>query len=177
MDEKQVFKDKKKIKIIRDLKEKVVLLVPDKGNGTVIIDILDYKQSMHQLFADRTKFKILTDDPTNKRFTSVQNFVRKLKKRGEIHDAEYKMMFPKNAKIGRAHGSAKVHKEFTRIPPLRPIVDTIGSTHYGIGKFITALLNPLTLNDYNLKDSFDAADKIKMIPDHLFDERYKTHFI
>ena len=55
-------------------------------------------------------------------------------------------MFPKNAKIGRAHGSAKVHKEFERIPPLRPIVDTIGSTHYGVGKFITKLLNPLTQN-------------------------------
>ena len=173
VDEKQVFKDKKKIKIIRDLKEKVVLLGPDKGNGVVIMDIQDYRQSMHQLFADRTKFKILEDDPTNTRFASLQNFVRELKKRGEINDTEYKMMYPKNAKIGRAHGSAKVHKEFTRIPPLRPIVDTIGSTHYGVGKFITSLLNPLTLNEYNLKDSFDAADKIKMIPDHLYDEDYK----
>ena len=71
VDEKQVFKDKKKIKIIRDLKEKVVLLGPDKGNGVVIMDIQDYKQSTHQLFADRTKLKILEDDPTNTRFTSL----------------------------------------------------------------------------------------------------------
>ena len=173
VDEKQVFKDKKKIKIIRDLKEKVVLLGPDKGNGVVIMDIQDYKQSIHQLFADRTKFKILEDDPTNTRFASLQNFIGELKKRDKITDAQYKMMYPKNAKIGRAHGSAKVHKEFVRIPPLRPIVDTIGSTHYGVGKFITSLLNPLTLNGYNLKDSFDAAEKIKTIPDHLYDEGFK----
>ena len=83
------------------------------------------------------------------------------------------MMYPKNAKIGRAHGSAKVHKEFERIPPLRPIVDTIGSTHYGVGKFITKLLNPLTQNEYHLKDSFDTAEKIKNIPSHLYDEGYK----
>ena len=85
-------------------------------------------------------------------------------------------MYPKNSKIGRAHGSAKVHKEFVRTPPLRPIVDTIESTHYGVGKFITSLLNPLsplTLNGYNLKDLFDAADKIKTIPDHLYDEGFK----
>ena len=79
VDEKQVFKDKKKIKIIRDLKEKVVLLGPEKGNGEVIMDIQDYKQSIHQLFADQTKFKILEDDPTNTRFASLQNFIRETK--------------------------------------------------------------------------------------------------
>ena len=82
-------------------------------------------------------------------------------------------MYPKSAKIGRPHGSAKVHKEFERIPPLRPIVDTIGSTHYGVGKFVTSLLNPLTQNEYHLKDSFDAAEKIRSIPTHLYDEGYQ----
>ena len=81
-------------------------------------------------------------------------------------------MFPDNAKIGRAHGTAKAHKEFDRIPPLRPIVDTIGSTHYGVGKFIPKLHNPLTQNQYSLKDSFEASEKINTIPDHLYDEGY-----
>ena len=173
IEEKQIFKDKRKIKTIRDLKEKVVLLTPDKGNGVVIMNINDYKDSMHALFSDRSKFRILTDDPTNSRFSSLQQYLRSLKKRNEITEDAYKKMFPKNAKIGRAHGSAKVHKEFTRIPPLRPIVDTIGSTHYGVGKYLSNLLNPLTLNQYHLKDSFDAAEKIKAIPTQLLDEGYQ----
>ena len=69
-------------------------------------------------------------------------------------------------------GQRKSIKDFEKIPPLRPIVDTIGSTHYGVGKFITRLLNPLTLNDYSLKDSFDAAARIAAIPDGLYDEGY-----
>jgi hypothetical protein len=142
VEEQQVYKDKRKIKIIRDLKEKVVLLGPDKGNGVVLVDINDYKESMHELFADRTKFRILQDDPTNKRFSSLQDYVRKLKKRGEISEEEYKIMYPKNAKIGRAHGSAKIHKEFERIPPLRPIVDTIGST---TGSVSSLLLSSILL--------------------------------
>ena len=137
------------------------------------MDIQDYQHSMQHLFADRTKFRILQEDPTNKRFASLQEYIRKLKKRGEINEAEYRTMFPKNAKIGRGHGSAKVHKEFERIPPLRPIVDTIGSTHYGVGKFLTSLLNPLTQNEYHLKDSFSAAEKINQIPDNLYEEGYK----
>ena len=173
IEEQQIFKDKQKIKILRDLKEKVVLLTPDKGNGVVIMDIKDYKDSMHALFSDRSKFRILNDDPTNTRFASLQQYVRTLKKRNEISEEAYKQMYPKNAKIGRAHGSAKVHKEFDRIPPLRPIVDTIGSTHYGVGKFISTLLHPLTLNQYHLKDSFEAAEKINAIPGHLFEEGYQ----
>ena len=173
IEEQQVYKDKAKIKTIRDLKEKVVLLTPDKGNGVVIMDIKDYKDSIHQLFADRRKFRILSEDPTNTRFTSLQKYVQKLKSRKEISEEDYKLMYPKNAKIGRAHGSAKVHKEFERIPPLRPIVDTIGSTHYGVGKFISNLLLPLTQNQYHLKDSFSAADKINNIPSHLFDDGYQ----
>ena len=133
----------------------------------------DYEESMHHLFADRQKFQILAEDPTNTRFTNIQQYIRSLRKRNEITEEEYKMMYPKNAKVGRAHGSAKVHKQFDRIPPLRPIVDTIGSTHYGVGKFISKLLHPLTLNEYHLKDSFAAAEKIKAIPPHLFEEGYQ----
>ena len=47
------------------------------------------------------------------------------------------------------------------------------STHYGVGKYISKLLHPLTLNDNHLKDSFDAAEKINAIPDHLFQEGYR----
>ena len=88
-------------------------------------------------------------------------YIKDINKKGHfnIREAEYDIMYPKNAKIGCAHGSAKVHKEFERIPPLRPIVDTIGSTHYEVGKFVTSLLNPLTQNEYHLKDSFDALEK------------------
>ena len=55
VDEKQVYEDKRRINIIRRIKEKVVLLSPDKGNGLVLLNIDDYKKSVHQLFADRNK--------------------------------------------------------------------------------------------------------------------------
>ena len=34
-------------------------------------------------------------------------------------------------------------------------------------------MNPLTLNDFTVKDSFDAANKIQQIPKELFDSGYK----
>ena len=47
-----------------------------------------------------------------------------------------------------------------------------GSTHYAIGQLISKMLNPLTLNAYQLKDSFDTAECIKRIPRNLLNEGY-----
>ena len=52
-------------------------------------------------------------------------------------------------------------------------MDTIGSTDYGVGKFLTSLLNPLTQNEYHLKDSFSAAERIKQIHTNLYYDGYK----
>ena len=59
LEDKRFFKDKKMLETIRNLKERVVLLAPDKGNGVVILEKDDYKGSIEELFADRTKFRIL----------------------------------------------------------------------------------------------------------------------
>ena len=89
--------------------------------------------------------------------------------RKEIDESDFKNIRPKHAKPGRAHGLPKIHKQFQHLPPFRPIVDTTGSTHYGVGKYLSSLLNPLTTNQYTVKDSFDAAQRIKAIPKHLFE--------
>ena len=68
--------------------------------------------------------------------------------RNEISEEVYQEIRPKNAKIARAHGLPKVHKSFDRVPSFQPIIDTIGSTHYNVGKYIMKLLNPLTQNKY-----------------------------
>ena len=72
----------------------------------------DYRNSLEQLFSDRTKLRFLEEDPTNSRLKSLQTFLRTLKKRGGIDEAELKMMFPDNAKIGRAQG---IRRKYIRI--------------------------------------------------------------
>ena len=81
-------------------------------------------------------------------------------------------MRPKHAKPARAHGLPKIHKPYDTLSKFCPIIDTVDSTHYNVGKFLTNLLNPLTLNDHTIKDSFDAASRIRNIPKNLFDQGY-----
>ena len=42
-----------------------------------------------------------------------------------------------------------------------------------VGKYLSELLNPLTSNEYTIKDSLDAVTPIKNIPEELFDQGYR----
>ena len=50
--------DKKKINIIKQLREKYTILKPD-GNGIVLMNKVDYHDAMNQLFSDKKKLKII----------------------------------------------------------------------------------------------------------------------
>ena len=41
-----------------------MILKSDKGNGLVLLNKVDYQNAMIQLFSDKTKFKIIKNDPT-----------------------------------------------------------------------------------------------------------------
>ena len=95
-------------------------------------------------------------------------------KRNEISEEEKKQLRPIAAQLGRAHGLPKTHKAYANLPSFRPIIDTTSTPYYNIGKFLSSLLQPLTHNDYNLKDSFEAVKSIRSIPPELFDEGYQS---
>ena len=154
--DRRIVNDNKKTKIIQELCKDHVILQPDKGGGIVLIKKSDYNTQMESLFADRSKFRIVSEDPTPTRLNSLQKYLKKLQKRGEITQEVFNRIRPKNAKPARAHGLPKTHKEYEAMPSFRPIIDTTGTTHSSIGKYFT--------NEFTLKDSFDAAERIRNIP-------------
>ena len=94
----------------------------------------------------------------------------------EITTEDKKQMRPKFSEIGRAHRLPKIHKQFFKVPSFRLIVDTTNTPHNGVGKFLTNLRNPLTQNDYTVKDSFETVNMIRKIPPELSDEGYRISF-
>ena len=171
--DRRVMSDNKKTKCIQELCKEHVILQPDKGGGIVLMKKTDYRKQMEELFSDRTKFKIVSKDPTPTRLNSLQKYLKKLQKRGEISDEVFKTLRPKNAKSARAHGLPKTHKRYVNLPPFRPVIDTIGTTHSQIGKYLCEILKPLSTNEFTLKDSFDAADRIRNISPTDFENGYQ----
>ena len=173
LDLKEFRLSRKKIDILNTLTDRFAILKPDKGNGIVLINRQDYITSVKSLFSDSNKFSKLNTDLTLTRLHSLQHYLLTLNKRGEITDTELESLRHITAHFGRAHGLPKTHKEFDTLPKFRPIIDTKNTPHYNVGKFLSNLLHPLTLNDYSLTDSFDAVRQINNIPKHLFREGYQ----
>ena len=128
---------------------------------------------MERLFNDTSKFTLIHEDPTLRNLSTVQTYLNTLHKRNEITLEDKNLMQPKFAQIGRAHGLPKIHKDYQDIPSFRPIVDTTSTPYYDIAKFLSSLLNPLAINNYSVKDSFEAAKLIQAIPPKLFNQGYK----
>ena len=92
----------------------------------------DYHDAMNQLLSDKTKFKIVKNNPTLTRLKTVQNYLNNLCKRNEITEAEKKQIRPMSAQFGRAHGLPKIHKVFANIPKFCPSIDPTNMPYYKI---------------------------------------------
>ena len=129
-DHKRISQDNKHIKFIKKLQTTTAILKPDKGEGVGLIPKDDYMKSMKSLFSDRRKFKTINNDPTHRRLTALQLYLRSLVKRGELNKDMYKKIRPRNARPARAHGLPKTHKPFDRLPKFCPIIGTTGTSHH-----------------------------------------------
>ena len=61
---------------------------------------------------------------------------------------------------GITYGLPKIHKEGV---PMRPILSSIGTCGYNIAKFLVPFLQPLTINECTVKDSFSFVDEISSL--------------
>ena len=57
-----------------------------------------------------------------------------------------------------------MHKVFVNLPKVRAIVDMTGTVYYHVRKYLNEVFNPLIINEYTIKDFFDAFTRIKNIP-------------
>ena len=126
----------------------IVITKPDKGNGVVIMNRSDYLSKLLDIVSDPTKFKLLTEDPTEQRETRLQNFLYRLYKRGELDESTYKCIRPTGSNPSQMYGLPKIHKDGV---PLRPIISQIGSYTYDLAKFLVPILSPLMKNEYSVK--------------------------
>ena len=73
--------DQRLIKVLRSLKERCMILKPDKRQGIVVVNKNDYYDSLDQLFNDPTKFEILNEDPTLRNLSVIQRHLNTLELR------------------------------------------------------------------------------------------------
>ena len=143
--------------ILKDLgkNEKIITCPPDKSRGVVIMNKADYVNKMNATLADLTKFqKMPNDDPfivTVHLEDRINRLFSKLKSLGTISEEKYIYIYAAGTAPGVLNGLAKTHKPGI---PLRPILAAYKTTMFKLGKFLIPILEPFTVNEYTLKNSY-----------------------
>ena len=136
----------------------IIITKPDKGNGVVIVNRLDYLRKMKQLISDNSKFKQLKNNPTKSREDSLSTYLRKLRNDQLIDDATFHKILPSGSSPGILYGLPKVHKVGC---PFRPIISSVNTYNYKLASYLVGILQPISTNQHTVKDSFSFADWAK----------------
>jgi len=159
--------DLKSYKLLKDLRKNknIVILKPDKGNGVVVLDRTAYDSVILKIISDTSKFKVLAEDSTLLREGQLQRFLRKLKATGQLDADTYSKIYPTGSRPARIYGLPKMHKPrgLYSIPPLRPIVSSIGMYNYELAKYLCCLLQPHIPFNYCTQDSFTFVGEIQKL--------------
>ena len=86
------------------------------------------------------------------------NFLKHLRNDKLLNDDQYNFMYPSGSRPGILYGLPKVHKQNV---PLRPILSAIGTCGYKLSKFLLPFIEPITKNEFTVKDSFSFVEELK----------------
>ena len=151
---------------LKELKKNDALVItrPDKGNGVVVMDASDYRQRMHRIIDDRTKFIVdaQQSDQQLKLKETVHKTLLQLRGKGAISEEQCSMVEPKTARIPVLYGLPKLHKPGM---PVRPILSMKGCAVHKQAAWVVQVLAPLRriVCERNIEDSFAFRHAIENI--------------
>ena len=91
----------------------------------------------------------------------LTNLLKELKASEAISETNYKKLKPRGSSFGVLYGLCKTHKKvLDKCPPLRPILSAIKTPSYNLAKFLVPLIEPITKNNFTVKNSFEFSKEI-----------------
>ena len=142
----------------------IIIKKSDEGNSVVIVNKDTYVKRMENLLSDQIKFeKVTLKNDAFLNFVVNQekrtdNIFKKLVDSNSMSKEMRKFVKPVGTRPGIMYGNCKVHKQqIDGFPPFWPILSALQTPINNLAKFLVPLLNPLTKNEYTVKDSSQFA--------------------
>ena len=136
-----------------------IVLTADKGVALVVMDRQEYIKKSKILLEDINTYRPIPTDPTSKHKNKLINILKNMKAESGMRENTHKMMYPTEASVPKFYQLPKIDKKDI---PLRPIVSSIGSVIYEVGKELARILKPLVGKTiYHVNNSKQFADEIR----------------
>ena len=153
----------------------IVIQKSDKGNSVIIMDKEKYIQGVKNVLYDSSKFILLSisqEDYINY-IVNVEKKIRKLFNNlyvnNKISKDEFLKICPVGSRPGILYANLKVPKPVVdNMPKFRTIFSAINTPVYNHARFLINILEPLTHNEFTVKDSFSFANEITNYDSSLF---------
>ena len=78
----------------------------------------------------------------------------------------FRYIYPVGSQPSQLYGTPKLHKSFTNVPPLCPIVSSINSFNYDLGKYLCNLLQPKIPSIHSTQDTFTFIKELEEVRDY-----------
>ena len=147
--------------------DSLIIQKSDKGNSIAIINKDDYLQKMRNILSDSSKFSetCITKEKDLNFLINIEkqitDLLKQLNHSQVISDTEYKKLKPRGSRFGILYGLCKIHKSLIdNCPPFRPILSAIKTPSYNIAKHLVPILEPITTNQFTIKNSFEFAKEV-----------------
>ena len=133
------------------------------------MDLGHYEDGMKKIIRNPSKFEIITENicKVSLKFEDqINNFLLKLKNEGNITQNLYNDLHVSGSGPGILYGLPKVHKPNFSLDKLyRPIFAAYKCASYSISKFLVPILQPISENQYTVKNSLDFITQLDGIGD------------
>ena len=159
----------------------IVIQKSDKGNTVVLCDKTAYIERMKELIDDDTKFMDLNKHPdewlshilnSEKRVRqALYKYCEKNKKHVKyvFTEQQYWSIAPTGTRPGILYGLPKIHKALVNnLPKFRPIISMIATPTHKLSQFLVPIIEPITTNEYTVKDSFSFAKEVVDFDSNLY---------
>ena len=91
----------------------------------------------------------------------LTNLLKELKASEIISEIDYKKLKPRGCSFGVLYGLYKTHKKvLDKCPPFRLILSAIKTPSYNLAKFLVPLIEPITKNNFTVKNSFEFSKEM-----------------
>ena len=133
----------------------IIILPADKGNATVVMDMVEYSNKLADLIGNGGHCKIKKDPPpkTERKLSQILG-----KNKDLIPQTKYRQLIQHYSKLPHIYGLPKTHKDGI---PLRPIFSNRGSACHPLSRFIVEIICPLTCKSSSyVKNSAHFVERI-----------------
>ena len=199
-------KDRTAMKRLKQLHKELIVKPADKNLGIVLLDTDDYIIQCMKHLQDTSTYRLVDHFPVEEIKTKLTETAISFKSQLQGYNKRlYELLLPdtSHSQIPQFYGIPKVHKDFEKIPPVRPIVSQCNSLVKPAAQLIDHLLQPLAqsypdyiqnstsllqiLKDLHVPDeailvTMDVASLYPSIPQTemlqiIYDEMYKKRHL